>query len=107
MSARISQSHRFDQGMQTKSAQNSDFHALMQMMRMAMLHAHRDDIQRDLDKEPSENQQADQQIVVGGAGHMAVVQFRQQMQQRKTKQIGAGECIENFYMVRRMKLEGK
>jgi hypothetical protein len=68
------------------------------MMRVSVLDAHGDDVQRHLHKEAGEHQAADDQRIDGLARLMPVVQLRQQMQQREAEEKRPGKRIDQLDM---------
>lgn len=60
MRAGLAQGHRLDQRVQTKAGHHADGDASMQMMHMAMLHAHCERFQNDLHEKARQNERADE-----------------------------------------------
>src|SRR5690348_241299 len=79
----------------------------MNMVGMAVLDAHGDDIQGDLSGEAGENQAANQSFIWRAKVSVSVIQLGEEMKKCEAKKIGAGESVQKFDVLRLVELEKK
>src|SRR5258706_1169977 len=96
MCGRVSQRHRFDEGMHTEAGEDANGQAAVQWVGVAVLNADGDKVQGDLGEKAGEDEGADAQIVPGRGARLRVIQLRQEMKQSEAKQVSPGKSIEEL-----------
>ena len=98
MSRSISQSHGFNESVQTKSTHNAPWQAIVNVVRMPMLDSERNDIQQDLREKTGQDQATNDEVAPRRRAGVLVVEFGQKVQQREREQVSAGERVEQLNM---------